>query len=67
MLATVTALESFYFLSALFLASRPPDFFLWFASIQTYGLEPMILSIPFAFFYGGIAGVCVLKLNKPIA
>lgn len=41
-------------------------FVLWFLSIQTYGLQPAALSLPFSFLYGSIAGVAILRASSSL-
>jgi len=78
--ATFLALEVFYALGSAYLAmfrsnvdaaNHPPAvgrvagaFILWFVSIQTYGLQPVALSLPFLFAYGSIAGVAILRATN---
>jgi hypothetical protein len=78
--ATVLALELFYILASAYLAvflsevdaaSHPPllgriagAFILWFISIQTYGLQPVALSLPFSFVYGCVAAVPILRATN---
>jgi hypothetical protein len=70
-LATVLALEIFYFSSAIYVVacSGSGDSFsaklglipLALIDIQTYGMEPIIRALPFAFAYGALAGAFILK------
>jgi hypothetical protein len=71
--ATVLTLEICYALISTGLAfwssdrpyapSFPERLFLFFVEVQTYGMGPVMLSAPFAFVYGGIAGG-VLVLSR---
>jgi len=78
--ATILALEIFYILASAYLAlfrsevvaaSQPPvleriagGFILWFISIQTYGLQPVVLCLPFSFASGCFAGATMLWAKK---
>jgi len=72
-LATILALEVFYVLCSFYIGLRasgePFPVWLWaiplaFIGIQTYGLEPIIDSIPFAFIYGAIGAAFILKIRE---
>ena len=77
--ATILALELFYILTSAYLAlfwshvdavSQPPaleriagGFILWFIDIQTYGFEAVVLSLPFSFPYGCVAGAIIVGVK----
>lgn len=73
-LATVLALEIFYFACAGYAAVRfgawqPVSATLWnslafLVDIQTFGMEPIIRCVPFAFAYGALAGAFTLKIVR---
>jgi hypothetical protein len=78
--ATILALEIFYVLASAYLAALPfevreanqppaPEriggaFILWFVSIQVYGLQPVVLSLPVSFASGCIAAVPILWVTN---
>jgi len=77
---TALALEAFYIFASAYLsvfhsqvaaASQPPVperiggvFILWFIDIQTYGLAPLVLSLPFSFAYGCVAAAAILWFTR---
>ncbi len=73
-LATVLTLESFYFLTAILIATGSAGFgegigsidlfALSLISIQTYGTVPIMFSLPFDALYGALAGAAILRIRK---
>ena len=70
--ATFLTFESFYVLESVYLTLSPsgpvhsgglsaviPGFVVLFIGIQSYGVETIIRSLPFAFLYGILAGIVV--------
>ncbi len=73
-LATSIALETFFLLASVYLASwmRPGDsgaswwsvFMFFLISMQTYGTDLLVRAVPCALVYGSIGGVFALWLRK---
>jgi len=78
MASTALAFELFYLLLSAYLTifqSGEPRltvvsqhlgvFVLWFIEIQTFGIAPIVMAIPFSFLLGALAGLWVLRLTRP--
>lgn len=72
--ASLLALEAFYLALAIWLSVRlsggpyagtfPERLFLSLLEIQTYGMEPVVLALPFGILYGGLAGIVLVSLPR---
>jgi hypothetical protein len=70
--STILALEAFYVLAAAYCTAITPtdeslnlvwNFLLWWMSIQTYGLVPVVLSIPLSAGYGIVGAMVLARLE----